>query len=897
MISSEAELIAALGRGVDTMFLTEGFSLELTAPIVIESKHVHLRSDGFGATIFTSAPSRLFTVSNSAELRLEHIHMRGGTALSGDQLSGGAMHLSGGSSAVLIDSSITNCSANNGGAVHVDGGSHFLLRRSSITSCSGLGEGGAILATAQSQVQLTSDSSILDCDAGSGMTTIRPSGGAISLDGSANILTMNSSRIARCHVMNGVASGGATFADVGSLVQLFDSDVADCSSTHGGGGLHFKESFLDMVRSTVRGCTAGSENGGGLCCFRTQAARIVSSIISGCTAAQDGGGIYCEVTDITIEGTTFANCSATWGGAIQLTMVGGTSAVGDAKTLVMTDSLIERCGVYGNTRVGGGGISLLEGSMATLTRVTIVSCFAMAAAYADGGAIFSGGFGNLCEMFDCGIIRCTATGTSRARGSAAFVEQGSALRFEGGLIADCDATSPQSAQGAVFVMDVGSSVNLQSSHIKRCRADVGGALFVGQQSLAVLTSLMMEDMEAQSATVLYMSETSRLQATHVHIRHSCLDGANSSVLRLASSDSQADPKLPLRGVWLNVSHCESTTTLVEYDPATLATLHCFDNVFEDQVSRRTENICGPNTACADVTMHPLVSITTPVCSCEVPFYVAPSAMGSSQAVTPYVPAGGCVSAPRAVQALVVTDNLVFSLTKRQSASPQASRPFLLRMLGSDTRPEVRASWNITGVDFQRSGISWLWIPQLSGTIVTGSTGAWDEQVTVNVSAAGLKEQIDAYTANIYLQVTAPADRRQDTSFVVPTQLYVNAEVAGETSGWGSVDEDQRCPQQLSRDQGVVHVKLGAISELAFIACGARTAPRTSPNKNAARCAICHAARRAPVASPTAPPIAPLVALPGVSRTMLMLFTAWLRSHRHMSPWLLVALLHVIACGR
>ena len=177
-----------------------------SAPIALEgsSTQLHIMSEGEGAEIIASGlVSSLFDVRLGAELILTCIHLRtrlseATDSIANSYLSGGALHVTGGSTVNLINSSIANfSSAFHGGAVYVEKSSKLVLQQSMISRCKAPMQGGAIRA--ETSVVLLMHSAIEDCEGGvsaNDMLLGKLAGGGISADNS--MIVLNSSSISRC---------------------------------------------------------------------------------------------------------------------------------------------------------------------------------------------------------------------------------------------------------------------------------------------------------------------------------------------------------------------------------------------------------------------------------------------------------------------------------------------------------------------------------------------------------------------------------------------------------------------------------------------------------------------------------------------------------------------------
>jgi len=235
-----------------------------------------------------------------------------------------AAHVSGGGSAILSHSSISNCSALHGGAAHVDGRgtSLLILQRTSIVVCTASGHAGAILSQEGSEVVLTANSSIEDCEAGSRRVMADPSGGALSVQ--ASILTVNSSRLSRCRVTTGTSKGGGIFAGADSAVQLdVDASFVSCTSAYSGGGLDMQRCTLSMKGCTVENCATGAWGGGGASFHAMVHVHLVSCLVDRCSSTSQGGGMRVESSRLTIEWTVIRDCWALVGGGVRLGVAAG----------------------------------------------------------------------------------------------------------------------------------------------------------------------------------------------------------------------------------------------------------------------------------------------------------------------------------------------------------------------------------------------------------------------------------------------------------------------------------------------------------------------------------------------------------------------------------------------
>ena len=250
-----------------------------------------------------------------------------------------------------------------------------------------------------------------------------------------------------------------------------------------------------------------------------------------------------------------------------------------ASRIWMSDSTIEGCRAQGGTRVTGAGFALLYDSIVTLTRMKFLRCIAEAP-YADGGAIYAVGSSRV-TMQNATLASCNVKATSNARGALAFVEDATFAKLQNLSVVDCSASSHLFAQGIIYATDSGSTVVLDDSVVSGCKADEGGVVYTAQGSTAVLASLVVSRTEARRGAAVFMADGSRLQATNLRIHHTCVDGASSSVLRLAGGIGQNDPRIPVRGLHIDTYGCASLAPLIEADSEGVITPRCAEGTYSD----------------------------------------------------------------------------------------------------------------------------------------------------------------------------------------------------------------------------------------------------------------------------------------------------------------------------
>ena len=283
-----------------------------------------------------------------APVTIQRTVMRGGRVTA----DAGGLALGPGADLVLIDTQISDCTApSNGGTINAISGSRATLIRTIIFKCT-VGNRGGALYISGGTVSM-SDSSILDCIAGTG--------GAVLLEG-------------------------------GSL-HMTTSNITQCQTTTSGGGIRVIAGSLKMEASIIDNCTASSDDvgvssdGGALYASGSSTVSIINSLITGSRAKTSGGGLYCAGT-MTINASRVDGCTATTGGGLYQTAAttvsktemresyivncvasnGGGARV-DQGTVALHESYIQSC----EGLVYGGGIDLREGVVA-MSGGGIIAC-------------------------------------------------------------------------------------------------------------------------------------------------------------------------------------------------------------------------------------------------------------------------------------------------------------------------------------------------------------------------------------------------------------------------------------------------------------------------------------------------------------------------------------------
>ena len=304
-----------------------------------------------GMVIDAEGASRIFHVRGGI-LRLSEVVLTGGsiTGRSGSESTkGGCILATDGAFVQLMNTTLTNCNANNlqktmgGGAVAVLERSTVVIGPGSVVSNSRTsGRGGAFFVVGEDGLLTVTGSLITGCHAAHGgalatfnqgqlaavssvftRCSANDEGGALSLQGAYALVSR--CEITRCaaglvDAASGLGYGGA--ASIYTSSHLEELIIEECHARKGGGGLLIsgRSTLTDLV---VRGCTAWDAAGqGGGILTKNGGCLMETSAIRACVAAR-GGGLsvatrgWMQLKSVTLE----LNLASEHGAAI---WVGGT---------------------------------------------------------------------------------------------------------------------------------------------------------------------------------------------------------------------------------------------------------------------------------------------------------------------------------------------------------------------------------------------------------------------------------------------------------------------------------------------------------------------------------------------------------------------------------------------
>jgi len=267
---------------------------------------------------------------------------------------------------VLSGAVIADNTATTGGGIHAVGGvpaQTIALFDTTLSGNSATGDGGGIWLGTGVQGSVTTSTLAANVAAGAGGGLFATSGNSLTL--TAATLTDN---------VAGTSGGGVLLGSGGSLTatdSLFNGNTATAGA--GGGIAALSGTAVTLVDTAVNTGAAGMTGGG---VHATEASvSITGGQVSG-NAAGSGGGLWLNGGTALLDGTTFSGNQAPTG-------VGGGVGADAAASLTLSSVTLR-----GNIATQGGGIALLDGSVADVTGGTWAGNTARQ--QGGGGLVFSG---------------------------------------------------------------------------------------------------------------------------------------------------------------------------------------------------------------------------------------------------------------------------------------------------------------------------------------------------------------------------------------------------------------------------------------------------------------------------------------------------------------------------
>lgn len=305
--------------------------LDVLVPIVIR---------GNGATLDAGGLDRAFDVTAAGSLRVEDLHVIGGTVSEGD---GGAFRSAG--TLVLhrasVSASVASAPGALGGAVFNDGGM-LRVRETSFDGNSAAGSGGAVASTGG---ETAIAASTFTGNHAGGHSPVQ-GGGAIFLDGGQATLHGN---LLQGNVADGNSGAGGAVLALDAVLEMTRGLVIGNAATRAGGGVALEggAAFLRAARLAAN----ESLDGGGLHIAGDARAHLEASVVLDNLASGGGGGAWngpdgtLTVSRSTIRGNSAAGEALGQGGGGIFNHAGG---------MVIEDSMILDNTAPGADGAGGG---------------------------------------------------------------------------------------------------------------------------------------------------------------------------------------------------------------------------------------------------------------------------------------------------------------------------------------------------------------------------------------------------------------------------------------------------------------------------------------------------------------------------------------------------------------
>ncbi len=358
-----------------------------------------------------------------------------GTAITGNTAvrAGGGIEAIGGSTTRLVDTDLSTNTATgvgapgNGGGLHAGGDAVVELFGGSVSGNTAVEGGGLWISgtgtlTTSVLMGTTTGTAIADntatgADPDQGGGGIYNVGGAVTLSGGS--ITGN--------MATGAAGSGGGIFHGGGMLMVSGVSIVGNTANRAGGGIETRDgSTARIAASNLTNNVAGPAgsampgNGGGLHVTGDGDVTFVGGSVAGNTAANEGGGLWNGAGEMSVNGTTIRDNTASGAGAAN-----GGGGIFNLSGLVSLDTVL----VAGNTADGlagsGGGVL----NLGTLTAIN--STFAGNVANRAGGAIET--VGGTTVTLDRVTIGTNADGTDDAAEANSVAGAGANPGNGGGL--------------------------------------------------------------------------------------------------------------------------------------------------------------------------------------------------------------------------------------------------------------------------------------------------------------------------------------------------------------------------------------------------------------------------------------------------------------------------------
>lgn len=291
---------------------------------------------------------------------------------------------------------------------------------------------------------------------GSGNDTITKDGNGGAVNTDAKTLNVSSCDFNNCHA--GYQGGGLYHNNKAGTVTIEYSTFTGCRANGpnddivggGGGGVFTNAQSATVTGSTFDSCITSVRQGAGFFHRRikTDTAGSVTVVkgctFENCTSKWCGAGMESDAWDITIEDSSFTNCKASKGGAINV-WADGQDATANHTTLNVTNCTFENC-----TGTDNGG-AIRSTSFTNFTGSTFIGC----SSNANGGAVACTNNKTEIIVTDCTISNCSAKGNGGAIYAAGKIQIKESTAGNT-LIDGCSAVNGGAIQSGELTMSGGS---------------------------------------------------------------------------------------------------------------------------------------------------------------------------------------------------------------------------------------------------------------------------------------------------------------------------------------------------------------------------------------------------------------------------------------------------------
>lgn len=534
-----------------------GISIDHASPTLVELVFISLGSaelDGGAVVVRGGAPSfeSCVFMANTGALGGD-LHVTGGAevTITGSAFSlsaaerGGSIYVASGGLSVGDSSFLDSSAVSGGGAIYTGSGTSLALANTSVTSASiGTGNGGGIEAD---NASLSLDH-VTFSDNQSMTLGASDRGGAVSMDGGT--LTANDSEF--LGNLSGAGGGLSLRSAVSATLERgrFAGNVAYGS----GGGISVIDGSLSLAGTDFAGNLATVAGGGvyayGDLTFVLRAGLFQANRADGTS----GGALSLAVTEpIEIAGTIFWDDSAAQdGGAIDVDGLEQTLAIRDARFLNHRAD----AGDGGAVHVSG------DGGAITMTDVQMNN----AAAFRDGGAIFSTGVSLLLEGTEC-----SGNDATGGDGGTIYV-RGTRVREVNLVLAGVEVLSGQAGNGGggVYAYSM-ADITISGSKFRANNARTGGGLYLEHNDVVSIHDNMFAFNEVQKGAAGYSIGSTTSTWEHNVFLGNTAEGEgggayfeNEPDLRMRNNDFLANNAESGGGVMLDDSAAEFVNNILAY---------------------------------------------------------------------------------------------------------------------------------------------------------------------------------------------------------------------------------------------------------------------------------------------------------------------------------------------